>query len=275
MSMQDLPAEWRNWIEENVARGCSRESMLPMLLGGGFTADVAEPALAEAFGRKPVPRPGVVPDGSHGLVCNGHTVRLAVVLSNPRVLVFDKLLTAQECDELIALAQVRMEPSTVIDDQSGTAVPHADRTSAGASFQRGEFELLTTLEARIAILLSWPVENGEGLQVLRYAPGSEYKAHFDYFDPAKLGSAEHLAQGGQRVGTLIIYLCDVEAGGSTRFPSLGLEVRPRQGSGVFFADVDATGDVDPRTLHAGAPVISGVKVIATKWLRERPYGSTA
>ena len=272
--MENLPAEWRNWIEENVARGCTRESMLPMLLGGGFTADVAEPALAEAFGRKPVARPGIAQGDSHCISCHGHPVHLAAVLSNPRVLVFDGLLTAQECDELIALAQTRMEPSTVIDDQNGTAVPHADRTSAGASFQRGEFELLATLEARIAALLNWPVENGEGLQVLRYAPGSEYKAHFDYFDPAKPGSAEHLAQGGQRVGTLIIYLCDVEAGGSTRFPSLGLEVRPRQGSAVFFADVDATGDIDPRTLHAGTPVISGTKVIATKWLRERAYGST-
>lgn len=272
MSMESLPAEWRSWIEENVARGCSRESMLPMLLGGGFSADVAEPALAQAFGRQPVKRPGALLEGSNSIDCLGHPVQMAAALSNPRVQVFDGLLTPQECEELVALSEARMEPSTVIDDQSGTAVAHADRTSAGASFQRGEFELLARLEARIAHLLHWPVDHGEGLQVLRYAPGSEYKAHFDYFDPGKPGNAEHLAQGGQRVGTLIMYLCDVDAGGSTRFPALGLEVRPRLGSAVFFADVDASGDIDPRTLHAGMPVVAGMKVIATKWLRERPYG---
>ena len=41
---------------------------------------------------------------------------------------------------------------------------------------------------------------------------------------------------------------------------------------MYFEDVDARGAVLPTTLHAGAPVISGVKYIATKWLRERAYG---
>jgi prolyl 4-hydroxylase len=31
--------------------------------------------------------------------------------------------------------------------------------------------------------VNWPVENGEGIQVLHYRPGAEYKPHYDYFDP--------------------------------------------------------------------------------------------
>ena len=41
---------------------------------------------------------------------------------------------------------------------------------------------------------------------------------------------------------------------------------------LYFADVDERGVEDPSTLHAGVPVLAGVKYIATKWLRERRYG---
>ena len=53
----------------------------------------------------------------------------------------------------------------------------------GMFFQRGESALVQTIEERIAKLLQWPIENGEGLQVLHYRPGAEYKPHYDYFDP--------------------------------------------------------------------------------------------
>lgn len=48
-------------------------------------------------------------------------------------------------------------------------------------------------------------------------------------------------------------------------------MRPSRGAALYFADVDARGVEDPVTLHAGVPVLAGVKYIATKWLRERPY----
>lgn len=276
MSLLELPAEWRRWIEENVERGCTPDTMLPRLLDGGFDPTLAQAALDEARqGRLPARalRPAPRLDGGNTIDCDGHPVRLLSVLDQPLVVHLGGLLRVDECDALVALASSRMAPSTVVDDQRGMAVPHADRTSAGAYFQRSEFALLATLESRIASLLDWPADRGEGVQVLRYAPGGQYKAHFDYFDPVKPGSAAHLAQGGQRVGTVVMYLCDVEAGGSTRFPSLGLEVRPSKGDAVFFADVDAGGRVDPRTLHAGAPVLRGTKIIATKWLRQTTYGA--
>ena len=49
---------------------------------------------------------------------------------------------------------------------------------------RGETPLIDTIERRIAALLRWPLEHGEGMQVLRYRPGAEYRPHHDYFDPA-------------------------------------------------------------------------------------------
>jgi prolyl 4-hydroxylase len=122
------------------------------------------------------------------------------------------------------------------------------------------------VEKRIAELLHWPLDHGEGLQVLRYRPGAEYKPHHDYFDPVHSGTPRILERGGQRVGTLVIYLNTPEGGGATTFPDVGLEVAPVRGNAVFFS-YDRP-HVSTKTLHGGAPVTAGEKWVATKWLRE-------
>lgn len=280
-----LPHDWQGWVRLNVSRGCSRESMLAVLQGGGFAAGLAGDAIDEAVLHPPAavavtspapPPPFTRPApfvGANLLPCHGQAVRVVMALDQPQLVVYENLLSDAECMLLIELAEGRMAPSTVVDDEGGHARPDSHRTSTGASFQRGEFAALVVVEERIAELLAWPAAHGEGLQVLRYTEGGEYSAHFDYFDPDKAGSASHLAQGGQRVGTLLLYLCDVAAGGGTRFPTLGLELRPQRGSGVFFANVDAHGRVEPASLHAGVPVREGVKYIATKWLRQRVHAA--
>ena len=129
--------------------------------------------------------------------------------------------------------------------------------------------MVAAIEARIARLLGWPLENGEGLQVLRYGPGAEYKPHYDYFDPAEPGTASILARGGQRVATLIMYLQEPDQGGATVFPDLRLQVVPRRGSAVFFSYSQA--HPCSQSLHGGMPVLAGEKWIATKWLREDEF----
>jgi hypothetical protein len=128
---------------------------------------------------------------------------------------------------------------------------------------------ITRIEQRIATLLRWPVSHGEGIQVLRYRPGAEYLPHFDYFDPVHPGSMPVLARGGQRVGTLVMYLSAPVRGGATTFPAVGLEVAPVPGSAVFFS-YDRP-DASTGTLHGGAPVLEGEKWVATKWLREGEF----
>ncbi|RYF40819.1 MAG: 2-oxoglutarate-dependent dioxygenase, partial [Comamonadaceae bacterium] len=139
----------------------------------------------------------------------------------------------------------------------------------GMFFQRGEHEVVRRLEARLAALLNWPEENGEGLQILHYRPGAEYKPHYDYFDPVEPGTPTILKRGGQRVATIVMYLGEPEKGGGTTFPDVHLEVAPKRGHAVFFSYERA--HPSTKTLHGGAPVLAGEKWIATKWLRERKF----
>ena len=117
--------------------------------------------------------------------------------------------------------------------------------------------------------MHWPVENGEGLQILQYVPGTEYKPHYDYFDPAEPGTPSILKRGGQRVGTMVMYLSEPAKGGGTTFPNVFFEVAPRRGNAVFFSYERP--HPSTKTLHVGAPVIEGEKWIATKWLREGEF----
>jgi prolyl 4-hydroxylase len=167
------------------------------------------------------------------------------------------------------MAKPRLARSLTVDTKSGGEEVNADRTSNGMFFQRGETELIRVIESRIARLVNWPEENGEGLQVLHYLPGTQYKPHYDYFDPQEPGTPTILQRGGQRVGTLIMYLGEPEKGGGTSFPDVHLEVAPKRGNAVFFSYERA--HPSTRTLHGGTPVLAGEKWIATKWLRERKF----
>ena len=197
---------------------------------------------------------------------DGCDVEILLALARPRVVVFADLLSAEECAELIALARSRLARSETVETSTGTSAINPARTSDGMFFEPAEFPVCARLEKRIAALLGWPLENGEGLQILRYGPGTEYRPHYDYFDPDEAGTPTILKRGGQRVGSIVCYLNTPEAGGATVFPDAGLEVAPVRGNAVFFS-YDRP-HPSTRTLHGGAEVSAGEKWVATKWMRE-------
>ena len=101
-------------------------------------------------------------------------VRASLVLREPALVVLDDFLSEDECRALVEQAAPRMTRSRTVDVQTGGEATHQSRTSQGMFFERGESALISRIEARIAHLLDWPVQNGEGLQVLRYEAGAEY-----------------------------------------------------------------------------------------------------
>lgn len=48
-------------------------------------------------------------------------------------------------------------------------------------FRKGENAVVRSIEERIAKLTHLPVSHGEGMQVLRYVNGQEYRPHHDFF----------------------------------------------------------------------------------------------
>jgi prolyl 4-hydroxylase len=279
---QQITPQLRQWIVEQAQAGHSAESVLKSMLASGWNEDVAveamETTLRDHLDQQAVaqglPAPVQVPEPKLDeaplyLDAGDRRVHVLQAMFNPRVIVFGDLLSGDECDELIELATPRLARSLTVATKTGGEEVNADRTSNGMFFQRGENELVRRIEERIGRLVNWPVENGEGLQILHYTPGTEYKPHYDYFDPVEPGTPTILRRGGQRVATIVMYLSEPEKGGGTVFPDIHMEVSPKRGNAVFFS-YDRP-HPSTKTLHGGSPVIAGEKWIATKWLRERRF----
>ncbi|MEX8191264.1 2OG-Fe(II) oxygenase [Comamonas guangdongensis] len=284
-----LTPELMQWVRTQSAAGVPLPALLQSMRTAGWAEHLARRALAlPEVGELPYPFAAAKPQA--GVQVQAHAsgvpepqlqsdpcsvdagdreVHVLLSMRNPRVVVFGNLLSDEECEAIIAAARPRMQRSLTVDNQSGGEAVNDDRTSNGMFFQRGENEVIARVEKRIARLLNWPLENGEGLQVLHYRPGAEYKPHYDYFSPNEPGTPTILKRGGQRVGTLVMYLNEPARGGATIFPDVALQVVPRRGNAVFFSYSQP--DPATRTLHGGTPVLEGEKWIATKWLREREF----
>merc|ERR1712228_870204 len=102
----------------------------------------------------------------------------------------------------------------------------------------------------------------EQLQVLRYEVGEHYLEHHDFID------LQYDMPCGPRLLTLFVYLNDVEEGGETEFPRLGIKVKPKKGKAILWPNVLSN---DPfkkleSTNHAALDVIKGRKYAINAWI---------
>ena len=285
----NLTSELRGWILHNLDRGCAPLDLVNTMINQRFEPQIAQ-GLVQAFVSArsagiALPSNSValeVQEASYAYetprIASGNLVRTAdreipVLLryEKPVVVLLEGVLSHDECAELIELARPRLRPSTVVDPQTGANTVANYRNSEGMFFRPAETPLIALLDRRVAELMNCPLENGEGLQVLRYGPGGHTAPHFDFLIPSNPTNEASLKRSGQRLSTLMIYLSDVTRGGETVFPEAGLSVSPRKGNAVYFEYANSRQQLDARALHAGAPVIEGEKWAVTKWMRARPF----
>lgn len=193
----------------------------------------------------------------------GRAVSSAEQLSTePLVELRRGFLTKEECGYLIVNAEPRFEPSVIFDPDSGERRPDPVRTSDGMSFgPLAEDMVIHAINHRIATATGTPFDHGEPLHMLRYRGEQEYRPHCDALPRS----------GNLRHWTVLLYLNDEYVGGETEFPLLGIKVRGSAGDMLRFCNVDDCGRSNPLSRHAGLPVTSGTKYIATRWIREKPY----
>jgi len=278
----------RHWVEHNLDRGCPPEQLIEGMVAQRFDLPIAQgvvrafvdarisgvPLTAETITIE-VPTaymydPPRLPAGS-SITTADRVVSVVARSSRPFIAVLANVLSAEECAQLIALARPRLTPSTVVDPLTGENRVAEHRNSEGMFFALRETPLIAVLDARFSQIMNSPLEHGEGLQVLRYGPGSHSTPHFDFLVPRNAANEQSLRRSGQRISSLVAYLNDVPSGGETSFPHAGLSVCPQRGNAVYFEYCNGRGQVDAASLHAGEPVIQGEKWAVTKWMRERKF----
>ncbi|WP_095532839.1 2OG-Fe(II) oxygenase [Domibacillus mangrovi] len=186
-------------------------------------------------------------------------INIIARLEEPLIVILGNVLSDEECDELITLSKDKMQRSKVGAEHEVNEI----RTSSGMFFQKNENDIIIKVEKRVSSIMNIPIEHGDGIQILKYTPGQEYKAHVDFFSPTSKSAKNN------RISTLVMYLNDVEQGGETFFPKLNFSVSPQKGMAVYFEYFYNDKNVNDLTLHSGAPVIAGEKWVATQWMRRQ------
>jgi hypothetical protein len=123
------------------------------------------------------------------------------------------ILEPHECDYIISKAESSFARSTVV----GIDGPDESRTSETAWVSKDDPVARKILE-RACELTGKSYENTEDLQVVRYKPGTYYRAHHDACCEETEACSLFENKGGQRVGTLLVYLNDDFTDGETHFP---------------------------------------------------------
>jgi prolyl 4-hydroxylase len=293
--MQKAQESLQDWLTSQVKRGCSLESMIASMQSSGYSAADANNHVVRAFvaaglltdtpasflPSQSLPMPAasapqepVEPINSAWSAILKKRAKLkplkpVMQLDAPRVMVFEGLLSDEECDTLIQLSQAKMLDSRVLDPTTGDYVKHPERTSRGTHFEHQSNAVVIAIENRIQAMFGFAANQQEAIQILHYNVGGEYRPHYDFFPPTEAGSQAAITAAGQRLATLIMYLNTPEEGGATGLPNIGLIVSAKKGNAIYFENIDQQGKPDTKTLHAGLPVLAGEKWIATKWLRER------
>jgi prolyl 4-hydroxylase len=235
--------------------------------GSGATPDwsLANQRLEEAALANPIAQQQVKMVHAMALDSDGnplHHPPREKMCDQPTVYRYPALLSPAECAHLAMAARELLEPTTVFDPSTGRRMRHPVRTSSGAVIGPTREDLvIRAINKRFAMISGSRVEQGESNSILHYAPGEEYRPHFDFISGTK----------NQRIKTIIVYLNQGYGGGGTEFLANGFTVYGNIGDAIMFDNVSLEGEIDMLSKHAGLPVTNGTKWIATRWIRQTDF----
>jgi hypothetical protein len=195
------------------------------------------------------------------------SVKAEQVLRQPDVRLFASAAPSELLEYIIAQAAPRLAPSTTVDSRDGSVRRDSYRTSLTATLGPVDQDLvIVAINRCVAALASVDHQNAEFLSVLRYAPGDEYRPHFDWLAPGP-----DFDRGGQRIKTALLYLNDDYEGGETHFLTADRKIKGKPGDLLVFSNALPDGSGDKASGHAGLPVVGGNKWLGSYWFRERRY----
>jgi hypothetical protein len=127
-----------------------------------------------------------------------------------------------------------------------------------------DYDVLATAVVQAARI---PYSHIEAIDIYNYETGQFLAFHHDYpYDPRQINYYKY---GGDRVGTGIFYLNDNFVGGDTYFPKHNVNIKPKQGSFLYFQQ-DYDEATNWSTIHESTKITAGTKWIASCFFSDRP-----
>ncbi|XP_052071020.1 prolyl 4-hydroxylase subunit alpha-2-like isoform X3 [Mytilus californianus] len=224
----------------------------------------------------------------HKLVCRYKTNNDPLLLINPAkeeeiyldpyVVAYHNIISDYELAVIKSIATPKLGRATVHNAKTGKLEFAHYRVSKSAWLRPDDDIVIERVNKRISAVTKLEMDTAEDLQIANYGIGGHYEPHFDF---ARKANSVVGQLNGNRIATFLAYMSDVEAGGATVFPYIGVKIFPKRGMAAFWYNLYKNGDGIYDTRHAACPVLVGTKWVSNKWIHERgqefrrPCGLTA
>jgi prolyl 4-hydroxylase len=283
--MKLLDESWKNWTQENIELGISKQVIFNTLKNNKFELDDITNIMGWSPSEGDTPtqpttkmQPNVIYDKgklSHErrFIYQGEKVEVGGEVLD--IYKIDKFLTKSECEGLVTLIKKNSRKSMLSSSVNPNAyLDDTFRTSSTCDLNSKD-KLSKEINERINAHMGIHALFGEPIQGQQYDETQEFKSHTDTFAPNSKEYETHCSRFGQRTWTFMIYLNETEKGGETKFPKVKttdgeeLSFTPKLGTAVVWNNLYVNGDINNYAVHQGCPVEKGEKTIITKWFRER------
>lgn len=226
----------------------------------------------------------------HKLVCRYKTNNDPLLLINPAkeeeiyldpyLVAYHNVISDYELAVIKSIATPKLGRATVHNAKTGKLEFAHYRVSKSAWLRPDDDIVIERVNKRISAVTKLEMDTAEDLQIANYGIGGHYEPHFDFARKEESNAFKGL-NTGNRIATWLSYMSDVEAGGATVFPYIGVKIFPKRGMAAFWYNLYKNGDGIYDTRHAACPVLVGTKWVSNKWIHERgqefrrPCGLTA
>ncbi|XP_069123787.1 prolyl 4-hydroxylase subunit alpha-1-like isoform X1 [Argopecten irradians] len=215
----------------------------------------------------------------HRLVCRHFTnnmhpllvlcpMRLEEIYLDPYLIFFHQALSEYEMSVIKDLATPRLGRATVHNAKTGQLETATYRISKSAWLKDDDDMVIRRVNSRIQAATGLDMTTAEDLQIANYGLGGHYEPHFDFARKEETHAFKSLGTGN-RIATWLTYMSDVEAGGATVFPYIGVKIFPEKGGAAFWYNLYKSSEGIYNTRHAACPVLVGTKWVSNKWIHER------
>jgi len=249
------------WLKRQLERGCSRREIADILFQQGYSVETVRAQMGDEY-PKEIQRSDARFD-------------LPPILRNPPknlrrvdtpkldLFVLEDFLGDKLCDQITGLIRHHLKPSPLAGETDDATY----RNSRTCFLNDLRSPVVAEVNEKICKTMGISPEYSEAIQVQHYEVGQQFKRHCDYFQE---GSAyqQNGPEYGNRTWSFMVYLNDGMQGGGTKFHAINQTFAPRKGRALFWANLYMDRTPNPNTMHSGEPVVSGHKVIITKWFRE-------
>ncbi|XP_016976434.1 prolyl 4-hydroxylase subunit alpha-2 [Drosophila rhopaloa] len=196
--------------------------------------------------------------------------RMEELSLDPYIVLYHNVLNDDDMERLVRMSEPFLERTTVfrVDNRIEQLAP--SRTADGAWIPRKDAkpedrQLFRRIRQRVGDITGLNVHGDRDIQFMKYGFGGHFEPHNDYFD----SKTSYVETVGDRIATVLFYLNTVEHGGATAFSKINLAVPTQKGSALFWHNLHGESyDYDERTFHGACPLISGTKLVMTRWIHE-------